>query len=134
MSNRIEIRTDIWKLNPNKPGNLILDRTFTIEEVFKNFTNALDVLIFPEIGSDCTALGNAERCDIQWGINPKDTWPSGKIKVIVEHGGSEGYYVTVSVVNKSTIIDVFDIKYFNHDLSWQVGRYLSDAFHEGTFG
>jgi len=134
MSDRIEIRTDTWIPNPTKPGMLKLERTFTIKEVFNNFKNVLAQLIIHEIAPDCTALGNAERCDIEWGINPEDTWPSGKIKIIVDRGGCEGYYVTVCVLNNGTIIELFGIKYFDHDLSWQVGRYLDDAFHEGLFG
>ncbi|WP_210467526.1 hypothetical protein [Vibrio crassostreae] len=136
----IEIRTDLFKKDPNRPGYLVLDRILTNKEVETNIENALkSIMLFQDNGARASAWDHAESCHYNYDWKADDLFPFhlGEFIVAPCLGSNEGEKVRVFISDKKTgsITEVYSIKYFcGIEMAAQAAIGLTKAFNNGYFG
>jgi hypothetical protein len=129
------IRFETYIPHPERPGYLKYDGTKSRESIEGQIHQTLKAIPFDE----ASAYDYAEWVSIEGKYDPSD-WhvPSqGAPIVYYRHGGSEGFIITICIVDKSkgTYHDICHIKYLSdEDAVHAAVKHLIGACHDGLFG
>lgn len=120
-----QIETEVWVLNPEKPGYLKMERKKTVNEVFQELVSVLK-----EEG----LYGELDYFNIRVGIDRKADFPDFHwIACFSVTGGSEGHYIHVDVISDKGTENLFLGKTFlGMEHALKVSNLCTQAFYGQT--